>query len=175
VSGDFEVVGSHTLAATELFTFERLQLVDPSGRDFTREVLRHTGAVAVVPRIGEDVILIRQYRAAAGRSLLEIPAGKRDVPGEPPEVTAARECEEEIGFVPGELEPLAEFYTGPGFTDEYMVVYRGSDLAASPSNPVSPEEAAAEVVRMPLEKARSMIRSGDIMDAKTIIGLTLTT
>ncbi|NNK91158.1 MAG: NUDIX hydrolase [Acidimicrobiia bacterium] len=171
----FEVVGSRRLASTDLFSFERLHLVDPEGRGFSRDVLRHTGAVAVVPRIDNDVVLIRQYRAAAGRALLEIPAGKRDVPGEPPEETARRECAEEVGFTPSRLAPLAEFYTGPGFTDEFMLVYQGDDLTAVPTSPVSHEEVAAEIVRISLEDALGLIRSGEIVDAKTIIGLTLAT
>lgn len=171
----FREVGARSLARTDLFSFERVHVVAPDGRGFARDVLRHTGAVAVVPRIGDDVILIEQYRAAAGRPLLEIPAGKRDVPGEPPEETARRECAEEIGFAPANLEPLAEFFTGPGFTDEYMIVYRADGLTEVPSDPVSPEEASARVVRMSLAEARARISRTEIVDAKTIIGLTLTT
>ena len=92
--------------------------VSPSGTIVTRELVRHPGAVAVVAIVGDHVVMVRQYRAAIGGDLLEIPAGKRDVADEPPEVTAERELIEEIGLRPRALELLAGFYNSAGFTDE---------------------------------------------------------
>ena len=93
----------------------------PDGDTFERDVVHHPGAVSVVPVVDEGtaVLLVRQYRAAVDRDLLEIPAGKRDVAGEPPELTARRELEEEVGMRAGRLEQLAEFYNSPGFCDEH--------------------------------------------------------
>ena len=104
----------------------------PDGEEFERDVVHHPGAVSVVPIVdeGKGVMLVRQYRAAVDRDLLEIPAGKRDVAGEPPEVTARRELEEEIGMRAGRLEQLAEFYNSPGFCDEHSFVFMALDLEA---------------------------------------------
>jgi len=95
--------------------------------EFERDVVHHPGAVSIVPVLGEEVVLVRQYRAALDGLLLEIPAGKRDVPGEPPEVTAARELEEDIGYRSKDLVKLAEFYNSPGFSDEHSYVYLALD------------------------------------------------
>ena len=102
----------------------------PDGEEFDRHVVHHPGAVVVVPVIDDDAILVRQCRVAAGRELLEVPAGKRDVDGEPPEATANRELEEEIGYRAGRLELLCEFYNSPGFCDEYTHLFLATDLEA---------------------------------------------
>ncbi len=106
--------------------------------EFERDVVHHPGAVSVVPIIdggasGHQVILVRQYRAAIDAELLEIVAGKRDVAGEPPEVTARRELAEEVGMVAGRMELLAEFYNSPGFCDEHSCVFLGLDLEPTAS------------------------------------------
>ncbi|TMK84142.1 MAG: NUDIX hydrolase, partial [Actinobacteria bacterium] len=95
----------------------------PDGSTFNRDLVRHPGAVSIVPVDSDrSVLLVRQYRAAIDADLLEIPAGKRDVEGEPPEETARRELEEEVGVRAGRVEKLAEFYNSPGFSDEYSYV-----------------------------------------------------
>jgi ADP-ribose pyrophosphatase len=127
----------------------------------------------VVPVDGDEVILVRQFRAALGTDLLEIPAGKRDVPGEPPEVTAARELEEEIGMLAGSLVPLAEFYNSAGFSDEYSYVYLATDLRAGVQSLQGEEEQHMTVERHRLEDVPAMIERGELADAKTIIGLLL--
>jgi ADP-ribose pyrophosphatase len=127
--------------------------------------------VAVVPLIDGDVVLISQHRVAIGQDMLEIPAGKCDEPGEAPETTARRECEEEVGFRPGKLTLLTSFYTTPGFTDELIWLYLAEELTPVPSRPVGIEEEQAEVVRIPIEEALRRVREGHIRDAKTVIGL----
>jgi len=149
----------------------------PDGSRFERDVVHHPGAVSVVPVVGDgsarEVILVRQYRAAVDRELLEIVAGKRDVAGEPPEETARRELAEEVGMVAGRLELLAEFYNSPGFCDEHSFVYLGLDLEPTANQAHGIEEQYMTVERVPLDAAASLIRSGEIVDAKTIIGLLL--
>ena len=94
--------------------------------------------------------LVRQYRVAAGARLLEVPAGKRDVDGEPPEVTATRELEEEIGRARRPSRLLCEFYNSPGFSDEYTYLFLATDLEERERAAVSAEEAAMTIERVPL-------------------------
>jgi ADP-ribose pyrophosphatase len=148
----------------------------PSGERFMRDVVHHPGAVSVVPLLpGErDVVLVRQYRAAVDRFLLEIPAGKRDVADEPVEVTARRELEEEVGMRAARLEPLAEFFNSPGFCDEHSVVFLARDLEAATTSAQGVEEQHMTVERVALDAVPELIASGELVDAKSIIGLCLT-
>ena len=124
--------------------------------EFTRVVVRHPGAVVVVPVDGDDVLLVRQFRAAVGDELLEVPAGKRDVDGEPPEETARRELEEEIGHRPGRLVKLAEFYNTPGFSDEYTHLFARARSRGPRRQPTrsGPEERAMTMERVPFAAGR---------------------
>ncbi len=169
----FFIESTETLFSWYVFDLERVTVRGPEGGEFARDVIRHPGSVAVLPMLGDDVILIRQYRAPAGGAVLEIPAGTRDVDGEAPEETAARECEEEIGYRPGTVTPLASFYNSPGYTDEYTLLFRAEGLHPVATRPVDDEEAHADVVRLPLTEALAMVRSGEIDDAKTIMALLL--
>ena len=146
---------------------------DPDGEQFERDVVHHPGAVSVVPVVGDEVILVRQYRAAIDRDLLEIPAGKRDVDGEPPDATAARELAEEIGMQAGRLDLLAEFYNSPGFCDEHSYVFLGRDLVEGATDLQGVEEQHMTIERVKLADVPDLIRQGEIVDAKTIIGLSL--
>ena len=147
----------------------------PDGVRFERDVVHHPGAVSVVPLLGDDtVVLVRQYRAAMDAELLEIPAGKRDVDGEPPEVTAARELQEEVGLRAGRLEKLCEFLNSPGFCDEHSPVYLARDLEVVEAEAVSLEEQYLTIEHHRLADVPAMIGRGDIVDAKTIIGLSAT-
>lgn len=146
----------------------------PDGRTFRRDFVRHPGAVVIVPVDADrNVVLVRQYRLAIGRQILEVPAGKRDVDGESPEETAHRELAEEIGRRAGSLERLAEFYNSPGFADEYTYLFLARDLTVVPEDHQGEEEQHMEVVTVGLDRALAMIGTGDIVDAKTIIGLVL--
>ena len=147
----------------------------PDGDEFERDIVHHPGAVSVVPVVdqGESVLLVRQYRAAIDQDLLEIPAGKRDVDGEPPEGTAARELAEEIGMRAGRLDKLAEFYNSPGFCDERSYVFLGRDLTECATDLQGIEEQHMTIERVPLVDVPGLIATGDIIDAKTIIGLCL--
>ena len=147
----------------------------PDGHQFERDVVHHPGAVSVVPLLdgGAAVLLVRQYRAAVDRDLLEIPAGKRDVAGEPPEVTAGRELEEEVGMRAGRLEKLAEFYNSPGFCDEHSHVFMALDLEPCRSSAQGVEERHMTVERVAMADVPGLVAGGQITDAKTIIGLFL--
>jgi ADP-ribose pyrophosphatase len=158
-----------SLISVAVGTFE-----GPDGSTFERDLVRHPGAVSVVP-VDDDrsVFMVRQYRAAIDADLLEIPAGKRDVEGEPPEETARRELEEEVGMRAGRLQKLAEFYNSPGFTDEHSWVFLARDLEPSEISAHSPEEEEMTVERVALDEVPALIASGRLVDAKSIIGLCL--
>ena len=169
----FRVVGSNTLCDAGFLSITRKRVVGPDGDEFDRHVVHHPGAVVVVPVDGDDALLVRQYRVATGCELLEVPAGKRDVPGEPPEATAARELEEEIGVRAGRLDKLCEFFNSPGFCDEYTHLFLATELQATARAGVSAEEVAMTIERVPLSEVDARIAAGDLVDAKSIIGLLL--
>ena len=146
----------------------------PDGEEFERDVVHHPGAVSVVPLLDErTAVLVRQYRAAIDRDLLEIPAGKRDVVGEAPELTAHREMAEEIGMRAGRLERLAEFYNSPGFCDEHSFVFLARDLEPCGNSLQGVEEQHMTVEHVALADVPQLIASGELVDAKSIVGLTL--
>ena len=150
---------------------------DPDGARFERDVIRSPGAVGVVPLLYEDgvptIVFVRQYRGPLDRYVLEIPAGMRDVPGEPPETTATRELMEEAGLAPGHLEYLTHYFTSAGMTDSVLHLYLATDLTTAVRAVHGPEETHMDVVRLPLKEAVEMVVRGEINDAKTVIGLLL--
>jgi ADP-ribose pyrophosphatase len=155
------------------------RIASPDGAEYTRDVVHHPGAVSVVPVLYEDggagpvAVLVRQYRSPLDRSILEIPAGLRDVSGEAPEDTARRELAEEVGLSAGRLEKLCEFLTSPGISDERVWVYLALDLERVARGPQSHEEQYLTEERVALEDVDAMIEAGKICDAKTIVGLLL--
>ncbi len=157
--------------AGKVLILNRETVTLPNGQSTQLEVIRHPGASAVVP-VKDDgtVVLIRQFRHAAGGFIYEIPAGKLH-PQEDPRICAARELEEEVGYQAGQLELLTSIWTAPGFTDEVIHIYRGTDL--KPGRQHLDHDEVLEVVEWPLEKAMVGIQDGTIRDAKTIIGLQL--
>ena len=143
----------------------------PNGKEASREVVEHPGAVAVVPVLPDGrILLVRQFRHPVGRILLEIPAGKLDA-GEDPDVCAVRELEEETGYRAGKLERRASVFTGPGFTDEVIHLYVAGELQKTALNLDEDEFVEAEAYEQ--SEVRRMIRSGIICDAKTIAGIYL--
>jgi ADP-ribose diphosphatase len=146
---------------------ERVAL--PNGREIMLDIVHHPGAAAVVPFIAEDeVVLIRQYRHAAGGAILEVPAGKLDA-GEPPERCAARELTEEAGYRAGRIVALGSIWTTPGFTDEVIHLFAAFDLEKIPMRH-EPDE-VIEVVQLPLARALDMVWSGELRDAKSALAL----
>ena len=158
-----------------LISLGSARFAGPDGEEFDRDVVHHPGAVSCVPIVdGTHVVMVRQYRAAIEADLLEIPAGKRDVEGEAPELTAHRELEEEVGMRAGRLVKLAEFYNSPGFTDEHSFVYMGLDLTeVGSADPQGPEERVMTIERVALADIPALIATGRLMDAKSIIGISL--
>lgn len=158
------------LLETRKFRVEELTHDTPRG-PVTRQVVRHPGAVVLLPLLPEGrICLIENYRAAVDRTLLELPAGTRE-PNEPPEKTAARELIEETGYRAGRIELLTEFFVSPGILDERMLLYLATELTPGP-----PEREHGEQIEnreFPFEEALGMALQGKIEDAKTLIGLLL--
>jgi ADP-ribose pyrophosphatase len=133
--------------------------------------VRHSGAVAIVPLDGEGkIVLVRQYRHAAGRALLEIPAGTLNK-GEDPDQCAIRELQEETGYRPGKLQKIGGIFVAPGYSTEFIHLYLATDLTASRLDKDVDE--FIEVQHVPLPEVLNRIRSGEIPDAKTICALFL--
>ena len=148
---------------------DRVQL--PGGAETVREVVAHPGAVAMVPLTDDgQVVLIRQWRYAAGGALLEIPAGTLE-PGESPDVCAARELAEEIGCRAECLRPLGAFFLAPGYSSEKIHLFLATGLQPATAQPDADEN--IERVDVPLAEAVAMVGDGRIQDAKTIAGVLL--
>jgi ADP-ribose diphosphatase len=138
---------------------------------YQREVVHHNGSAVIVPIFDDGTVaLVKQYRHPAVRYLLELPAGTL-AKGERPEIGAARELKEELGLVAAQLEKLSEFFVSPGFCEEKMWVYLATEL--SEGEQALEDDEILDVVRLPIADALEMITSGEIQDAKTIIGLML--
>ncbi|MFK8110686.1 MAG: NUDIX hydrolase [Rubripirellula sp.] len=153
----------------ERFNVHRMELNGSDGKVYHREVIRHPGAVVLLPLLDSDtVVLIRNTRATVNETLLELPAGTREA-GEPAEQTAARELIEETGYTAGRLDHLHEFYSAPGICDELMHLYAARDLTAGEHQREATEQIENEVVcRAEIER---LIGEGRIRDAKTLVGL----
>jgi 8-oxo-dGTP pyrophosphatase MutT (NUDIX family) len=175
MSAGFRRTGEQLLHRGATISLAVATIAAPDGTTYERDVVHHPGAVSVVPLHDDGTVaLVRQYRAALDVELLEIPAGKRDQPGEPPELTASRELAEEVGLAAGSLELLAEFHNSPGFSDEHSFVYLGRGLSAAPTDLQGIEEQHMTVEHHALDDVPALIADARITDAKTIIGLTLT-
>lgn len=143
----------------------------PNGKTAKRELIRHVGAVALIPFDADgNVVMVRQYRHPLGRILLEIPAGTLN-PNEDPDVCAVRELQEETGYKPGRLEKIGGIYLAPGYSSEYIYLYIATEL--SDSRLAMDEDEFIEIVRLPLEEALKRIGTGEIADSKTISALLL--
>ena len=147
----------------------------PNGKTGELEMVRHSGASAVLPVLSEldaddpQILLIKQYRYAAGGYLLEVPAGRPDKEGEDWEVCARRELEEETGLVAEKMIPLTAIFTTPGFTDEKIRIYLALGLREGKTN--LDEDEFLDTVTLPMSEALRMVRDGEITDAKTICTL----
>ena len=177
-SGSFEHLGDQSVYRGYIWEVVVGSFRDPHGNEFTRDIVRSPGAVAVVPLIREpdgshSVVLLRQYRAAFAREIVEVPAGMRDVDGEDPEQTARRELIEETGYDAGSLRLLHRFYPSTGMTDSVLHVFLATDLRHVGRQMHGPEEAHMEVFTVPFADAVGMVVSGEIADAKSTIGLLL--
>ena len=174
----FRPVGEDLIYKGYIITVLNGEFEGPGGERFRRDIVRHPGAVAVVPvedgPDGDHVFLVRQYRATIDADLWEIPAGKRDVSDEPTEVTAHRELAEEIGRRAASMELLINVYHSPGFCDEYGWIYLATGLSEVPLERDGLEEQFMEMARVPAAEAVAMALDGRITDAKSIAGILAT-
>ncbi len=146
-------------------------VVLPNGKEVDLEIVRHPGASAVVPLLSDGtVVLIHQYRYAAGGFIYEVPAGKL-LKGEPPEDCALREVEEEIGYRVGHLKKLTAIFTVPGFCDEVIHLYLGTDL--TPTQQQLDADEVIKIIKMPFDDVMKKITDQCIRDAKSIVALQL--
>ena len=163
-----------TIDSEEVFTGRLVKLrVDrvrlPNGRESTREVVVHRGAVAAVPLIDADtIVMVRQFRQAAGETLLEIPAGTLD-PGEDPVACMVRELEEEIGYHANRVAAMFRSYLAPGYSSEMLHTFLAEDLVKVTAH--AEEDEFIEIVEVPMDEAVHKILSGEIKDAKSICGI----
>jgi ADP-ribose pyrophosphatase len=173
VNDDAEVISRERAFEGKVFSVDRERVRLPHGPTVTLDVVRHTKSAVIlpVPEPGH-IVLIRQYRHAVNRWLWEAPAGSVDE-GESPEAAAKRECHEEIGQVPDTVVRLAALYPTPGYCDEEMIFFRVSGLSEPTEAAAVDEDEHIEARTFTLREARDMVRNGEIVDMKTIVGLGL--
>lgn len=163
-----------TIESTEVFSGRLVKLrVDrvrlPNGKETSREIVVHRGAVTAVPLMDhQTVVMVRQYRQAAGEVLLEIPAGTLDR-DEDPVKCCERELREEIGYHANKITPMFQSYLAPGYSSEMLHTFLAEDLERAEAE--SEEDEFIQIVEVPLDSAIDLIRSGEIKDAKTICGI----
>ncbi len=159
-----------------VFTLAVEHITLPKGHALDMEVIRHPGSVVLIPRLDDGrLMLVRQYRHAIGKWVWELPAGtlKKD---EAPEAAAARECQEEIGLIPGQLTRLQSLFPTPGYCDEEMHYFLATALRApGPTDPILPpdEDEDIETRAFTLAEIHAAMASGDVVDMKTVAGLVL--
>lgn len=172
---DAELLARTTIYKGRIFQLEVDVVKLPTGHTIDMEIVRHPGSVVLLP-IPEpgSIILIRQYRYTIDRWIWELPAGSLK-PNEDPDKAAARECEEEIGLVPGTITRLGWYYPTPGFCDEQMIYYRCEDLhpPAADSTVTKDDDEEIEPRTFTIAEARALVASGEIVDLKTLAGLSL--
>lgn len=161
-----------TIKRNEIFAGKIISLhVDevelPNGQTSTREVVKHPGAVAVIPVTDEGkIVMVKQFRKPLERTLIEIPAGKIEK-DEEPHVTAKRELEEETGYTTDHLQYVTSFYTSPGFADEIIHLYFSDQLIPLEEKVVGDEDEFIEIMELTIEEAEQYVKERKIHDAKT--------
>ena len=178
MAGGFRHLGDRLVHQGYIWHVAVAEFESPDGERFQRDIVRSPGAVAAVPLWQADdgtpmVTLVRQYRPPFDDLVVEVPAGMRDVPCEPTELTAARELVEEVGLEAGRLDHLVDMYPSAGMTDSVLTLYLATELTRVPRQTHGPEEAHMDVLEIPLADAVAMVLRGEVHDAKTVIGLLL--
>jgi ADP-ribose pyrophosphatase len=168
-----ETLSTERVFEGKVFDLERDRVKMPNGREVTVDIVRHSKSVVLLPLPSpREIILIRQYRYAVNRYLWELPAGSVDQ-GEEPEAAAVRECHEEIGQIPDTVVRMASLFPTPGFCDEEMLFFRLSGLSVPAEAAALDEDEDIEPRTFTIAEAREMVRRGEIVDMKTVAGLTL--
>jgi ADP-ribose pyrophosphatase len=167
----FTRTGEEILHVGHVITLARATFEGPAGEVLERDVVHHPGAVAVVALDDDEVVLVRQYRPVVEREMLELPAGKLDVPGEDRPTAARRELVEEAGYDAPGLVELGSFHNSIGFCDEHTTIYLATELVPDTAMAVSIEEKYLTVERVHLDEVEGLIDDGTITDAKTVLGL----
>ena len=170
----FRRVSEEELLRAWLFRVDRFRLLDPDDKPFDRFVIRHPGAVTIVP-VHDDgtVTLVRQYRAPVDTLVLEIPAGTRDKDGESPEATARRELAEEAGLEATYWELLLGTWNSPGISDQQTLIYLATGLSSIPARPDGVEEGYMTVETIHLDDVDALVAAGSLKDETTVLGLYL--
>jgi ADP-ribose diphosphatase len=168
-------LASRLIYSGRLLTFRIDTVEDADGGQHEREIVAHSGAVAIVALDGEDLLMVRQFRTPTGRVLLEIPAGTlnraSEGDAEQADVAAARELEEETGYQAARWRRLGSFFSAPGFTTEEITLYLAQDLMAVAHYPGPAPDERLQLVRVPWQRAVEMAESGELADAKTLVGV----
>lgn len=165
-----KVVSTEVIYKGKIFDVAEASIEDGDIK-YKREIVKHKGSAVIIPVFADKTVaLVRQYRHAAGEYLLEIPAGTLNL-DEDPQIGARRELEEEIGVTAKTIEKLTEFYVSPGFLTEKMHLYMATDLTETEQN--LEEDELLTIERLSFPQAFEAIKSGEIVDAKTMIGLIL--
>jgi ADP-ribose pyrophosphatase len=166
-----KVVGRETILRSFVFSVER-RVVSDGESVFERDVVVHAGAVAILPiRDDGTVGLLRQYRSTFDDVNWELPAGTRDVPGEPPEQTARRELEEEMGYRASEMRELFRYMNSRGWTDQTTIVYAATGLTATARATSGPEETDSEVHWLGADELGAIVEGGQLLESSTLMAL----
>ena len=174
MSGVFRKIDDRLIYQGYVIGVHEVEFEGPGGEEMKRDVVRHPGAVSVVPLLDDGrVVLVRQFRAPMETEVLEIPAGKRDVDDEPLEVTAGRELMEEIGYTAAEMVRLVSMCHSPGFCDEINHIFLATGLVAGVRAVDGVEEEHMTIEYVQLADVFDLVAAGEIIDAKSIVGLTL--
>lgn len=162
-------ISTETIYKGKIINLERLQVHLPNGRQATREVVRHPGAVGILVEPKPDyIVLVEQFRKPLDRLLLEIPAGKLE-PGEDPESCAVRELQEETGYGAERVQLIHSFFTSPGFADEQIHVYYADDVVTGRQSLDEDEFVDAQLYS--IQEIQTKLAEGCIQDAKTLVAL----
>ncbi len=166
-----KTLSSKTVFEGKVFTAKKLEVELPDGSHAPREIIEHRGGATIVP-IDDDgnIYMVKQFRIATGKVLLETPAGKLEK-GEDPFECARRELTEETGLVAESITHLSSYYPTPGYCNEVINIYLARGLTQH--NPHRDEGEFLHIVKLPFEKALEMVSNGEIEDSKTMIGILL--
>ncbi len=175
MSKDYSYLNEERIDGEDIFSGRVVHLIRdrvrlPNGHESIREVIRHVGAVCMIPVFENgDVLIERQFRYPHAKVLIEIPAGKLDSKEEDPLEAAKRELFEETGYVADSFLPLGELYTTPAFVDEVIMMYLVEGLKTVDDRQHLDEDEFLTVERIPLDELCDMVMRGEIPDAKTQI------